>query len=393
MANIIPRNGRFSLQGTWEGKQRQVALKTDNLTTAKSRARVFETIAEAHGFEAAVINLEGGRFLRKGEDPTLEEMGALYREFVASSDSPPREITIKANLRNLKRVLDASKETTISRINAEKVRKELLPNNATPSQRRTYTSIIRSVKGIFKKRALAYYHGKGIKLSDPFESVDLVAPKVTAYTPLSSDVRMDIWNNADKELSAPLVCMVLLALGAGMRRAEIQACRDSWFSVQKDIVYISIQEEEGFSPKSGEKRVVPISLELWERLKTMRGEKPQKFFVKREGETLWVEFGKVSKWLHKKGVNDSKPLHALRKEAGSLMAKNGGILEASRFLGHADTVITSKHYVGVENMAPVQINDNAPLSPLEAVAAEYGLDPELVKTTLQKLAKKARKPS
>jgi len=393
MAKIKQKGKRFYILGTFDGKQREIALATDSKSTATSRFNRFELTRANDGFQAALEELQGKKILKRGEDPTYEQMAKLYRDYVSQSDTAPREITIAAHLRNLKRCIEATPEKTVSRIKPDKVRKELLPENPTPSQFRSYASIIRSVKGIFKRDALAYYHSRGIKVNNPFDGIKLKSPQVVAYSPLPSETRLKIWNDAQKELSADHAMIVLLALGGGLRRAEIQACRDHWFSVQADLVYLSIQEEKGFIPKSGEKRVVPITSEMWGILKKLRGDKERKFFIGRDGETLGTDFRAVSKWLRDKGVKSKKPLHSMRAEAGSLIAKQGGILEASRFLGHSTIVVTAKHYAGIEKLSPVLITDNPAIDPLAALAAQYGVSVDDLKKNLGKLAKKAAKPS
>ena len=52
----------------------------------------------------------------------------------------------------------------------------------------------------------------------------------------------------------------------------------------------------------------------------------------------------LMKWLHANGIGDRKPVHALRKSIGALMAKKHGIHAAQRLLRHTTPAITSKYY-------------------------------------------------
>lgn len=52
----------------------------------------------------------------------------------------------------------------------------------------------------------------------------------------------------------------------------------------------------------------------------------------------------LRKWLRSKGEADAKPIHALRKSIGSLMANKFGIHAAQRLLRHTSPTITSKFY-------------------------------------------------
>lgn len=55
----------------------------------------------------------------------------------------------------------------------------------------------------------------------------------------------------------------------------------------------------------------------------------------------WSE---LTTWLRKMGLNDAKPVHALRKSMGALMADKHGIHHAQRHLRHTSPTITSKYY-------------------------------------------------
>jgi hypothetical protein len=55
-------------------------------------------------------------------------------------------------------------------------------------------------------------------------------------------------------------------------------------------------------------------------------------------------------WLRRKGIISLKPLHALRKEFGSLINQRYGILAASEQLRHGGIAVTARHYL--ENRQP-----------------------------------------
>ncbi len=56
-------------------------------------------------------------------------------------------------------------------------------------------------------------------------------------------------------------------------------------------------------------------------------------------------FQRLTAWLRENGLDDQRPMHALRKEAGSIVCQNSGLFAASRFLRHADIHITAQHFV------------------------------------------------
>jgi len=56
-------------------------------------------------------------------------------------------------------------------------------------------------------------------------------------------------------------------------------------------------------------------------------------------------FSRLAAWLRKHGVCSPKPLHILRKEYGSVLAREHGILVASSALRHSSISLTREHYV------------------------------------------------
>jgi integrase len=75
----------------------------------------------------------------------------------------------------------------------------------------------------------------------------------------------------------------------------------------------------------------------------------------------------LCKWLREEGVNSPNPIHALRKEFGSLVNQLHGIHAASSALRHADIAITSKHYVAKKSRTAVGLG--VLIAPAEKVVA------------------------
>jgi integrase len=310
----------------------------------------------------------------------------LYKEFLAKSDNGQvRPDTLRIYKNRFKRCMEACGKT-VSKLDAVKIRKALLPENPTPSNQRTYASIIRCARSIFNKDALKFYKSKGFNLSDPFVDVAFKNPKAPQYSPLPKNVIESIWNDCEQDLAGQDAIIVLLALGMGMRQSEIRAARMSWLSVQAELVSVSIQHEEDYTPKSDEKRVLPMSLDLYNKIVKLREESSSEYIVPRRNATdgkLKKRMAKVAKWLRDKGVNDTNPIHNLRKAAGSIIAKNEGIIQASRFLGHSNISITAAVYVGVELNTPVAVIETLS-DPIEIFAKSQGVSLEALKEFLAK---------
>jgi hypothetical protein len=64
-------------------------------------------------------------------------------------------------------------------------------------------------------------------------------------------------------------------------------------------------------------------------------------------------FNRLASWLRAHGVSNAKPLHTLRKEYGSALARTLGILAASHGLRHASIGLTHQHYVDSRSTATV----------------------------------------
>lgn len=376
---IVHRKGSYYLRRTFEGKQREVALGK-NLKTAESRAIRFIGTADHSGFDTAFKELKGKPVAKAGSDPSFDAMKILYTDFCIQSGNPPRPQTIAHNLARLHCLMNRGGFKTIGKIDAAALRTKWFDGiTPTPSQLRTFASAINDAASIFKKSALEYYESRKIHLQNPFKRLELARPKVSPYVPISAAVRESIWNDCTTELSPTNAMIVLMALGIGMRRSEIEAAIPSWFSRQSDKVMVHIQEQDGFKPKNGESGVVPVSIELHETLVRLRGKSDSKFFVPCGSEEagvgrIWESVRIVNKWLKGKGLTDRKPLHALRKECGSIVARSQGILEASKVLRNTPQVC-AVHYAGIAEMKTVDIAGSfaPPANPLEEVAKKFGI--------------------
>ena len=69
-------------------------------------------------------------------------------------------------------------------------------------------------------------------------------------------------------------------------------------------------------------------------------------------------------WLGTKGVNETMPIHVLRKLAGSLVFQAHGIEQARGFLGHGDVSTTSRSYIAKTKRVVVSI-----MEPSDEIAA------------------------
>lgn len=384
---LIEKNNAYYLRKTFQGKQREVSFGK-NQKIANQRVKRFLDTAESSGYEAAMQELRGKPFLKAGINPTFEQMSLLYKDYCQQAAKAPRPNTISHNLSRLGCIMTRGDFKTVNHIEKGQLRKKWFGDKIpSDSENRTYTSAVKAAASVFKASALAYYETRKIPLRNPFGGMDLHNPKVRQYVPISSELRERIWNDCQTELAPHDAMIALMALGIGMRRSEIEAAVPSWFSVQDESVIVHIKEEKHFTPKSGEDGSVPISKDLYETLLRLRGRTDSKFFVptknskKTSTGRIWERVSVANQWLKKKGLDDRKPLHALRKECGSLIAKSQGILEASKILRNT-VAVASIHYAGIAEISVVDIGatmNKAKIDPLAEAAKILNVSVEVLR--------------
>ncbi|MGH7866387.1 MAG: tyrosine-type recombinase/integrase, partial [Candidatus Dormibacteraceae bacterium] len=151
--------------------------------------------------------------------------------------------------------------------------------------------------------------------------------------------------------------ILLLALGAGLRRDEIDKLQ--WKQVQWDRNSIRVETTEHGSTKSSESEAdVDVDPGLLEILKShipkpgqgspfviRSSVKPRPQSVRNHHYRCNRHFKELVEWLHGKGITARNALHALRKEFGSLICAQAGIFEASAALRHSSINLTREYYI------------------------------------------------
>jgi integrase len=382
---IIKRGNRFILQKTFNGKQRQHTLGTD-AKAAVTRCNRFLHTVETDSYEKALEELAGKKILKKGDDPNIEQIESLYTDFCNQSSKPPRANTIKHNVARLKCIMNRAGVKTIGKIDKNTLFKGWYTGEAaTPAEKRTFASAIKAAQSIFKKSALAYYASRNVTLYNPFEGIELIAPKVSQFIPPPAETLELILGTVEKELRPHDAMIVLLAF-CGLRRSEIEAVVPENFSKQTENVLLNIEETGKFQPKAGQSGFVPITLEMHERLLRLRGNSNSPFFVpgksaKQGTGRLWERIRIVNKWLQGKGLKN-KPLHTCRKITGSIVAKNQGILEAAKVLRNTPQVCMV-NYLGVASVQTVDVEGSLkPKDVFQEMADELGISVEELRKKL-----------
>jgi integrase len=189
----------------------------------------------------------------------------------------------------------------------------------------------------------------------PFAGVKVERVRVPRYR--SSFDMAALLESARTELATDrteLFKILLLASMVGLRRHEIDLL--PWTSFRWDEEVIRIQATEHFRPKSHESETdIPVDRELLAIFRGYHARRRSEFVIESDCEPdvnapyghyrCHREFVELISWLRSKGVVSRTPLHALRKEYGSLVNQHFGLVAASEALRHADIKTTFNHYV------------------------------------------------
>ncbi len=269
----------------------------------------------------------------------------------------------------------------------------------TRAARISSNSMIRQARSLFAPKVVKFL--KTLRLPEPlpFAGVEYFPRESMRYTSkidagiLMRQARAEL---ATKNPDAFLV--MLLALGAGLRRGEID--RLLWSQIDFAGGRIFIEESEHGALKSEDSRgAVDIDTSTVALLRGFKTAASGQFVIsaKRAGDgeesRTWGQryrcgtvFEKVNAWLRAHGVEGAKALHTLRKEAGAIVATRDGIFAASQFLRHADIAVTAAHYADKKTRTVIDMGGL--LNPETATPENIVALPEQTETEKPKARKK-----
>ncbi len=239
---------------------------------------------------------------------------------------------------------------------------------ARKSAERSAASYLRCARALF---ALEVATVLKVKLpANPFAGVKLKDPGPQRY---HSEVNPEwLLGCAERELRAKrpqLYLALFLCLWAGLRRKEADLL--TWKQVDFEAGQIHVRRTPYFEPKTEEsQREIDLAPAAIDVLRAFKAGSQSEFVLEGSDprpaatydfyrcDCTWRD---LNDWLHDKGVRQTKAIHALRKESGSLVASAFGIEAARQHLGHRDIRTTSAHYVDKKKRVEVRL-------PLESAA-------------------------
>jgi integrase len=223
----------------------------------------------------------------------------------------------------------------------------------------TANSFIRNARSLFAKRILKRVLMKCPNLALPtplpFEGVELLPERESDFFYIPEVDAKQLIEDAFKELSGNQLIIFILAIGAGLRRNEIDKL--PWAHVDLPTGTITVAPTK-YSRLKSDSSVGKIQLEsrFAEQLRKHAGEVTGEFVLpslvapridtSQRQYRCKKDFTALCAWLGTKGINHSTGrIHTLRKEFGSHLAERRGIFAASAGLRHSTIGVTRKYYV------------------------------------------------
>jgi integrase len=407
----------FSAYIQYRGKRHSFSLDTANKAkAAKKAADLFKEISEK-GLDAAIESRRPKK-PKIGSDPdSVATVGEWIEEARKFSEVKATTFTgyeralrqiaseIEGLEKNESRFGPKKGGSTIFREKANAISLEVLTPEAIQTWKLEYVSrakdpakkkaamtscnsLIRQASSLFAPKVLEFVKLKRPTLT-PFEKVKLFKGQSAKYVS-KIDPKLLVatakTNLAPK--STPAYLVFLLAIGAGLRRSEIDSLKWDQVDSKKGVIRVEVTEVADLKTKDslGEVEIdSDLAAELLD-YKTLA--KGKGFVVKgsgKVGKKTWGQHYRADdamnlliSWLRsyeqdgkKPLAKVRKPLHELRKELGALITQEHGIYAASRALRHSTVATTAAHYADKKARTTVGIGgwlnpDNSVATPSQS---------------------------
>lgn len=274
--------------------------------------------------------------------------------------------------------LDALTPVAIQQWRMSYVKKAKNPKQES-SAKTSCNSTIRQAKSLFAPKVVKFMKELRLPEPAPFAGVEFYERQNSRY---SSRIDIaDIGTAARTQLAKqdPQAFLAfLLAIGAGLRRGEIDSL--CWHQVDTKKCLIRVEVTESASLKTtdsvGEVDIDQDTATLLQGYRALAKAKDRDYVIVAEGRKkqsrgprTWGQhyranavFDALVTWLRNYEQDKQKPLakvrkpiHELRKELGALMAQQHGIYAASRALRHSNVATTAAHYADKKARTTVAI--------------------------------------
>lgn len=378
-------NDQYQCQIAFGGKQHRWPLKTTNKEKAAAKARdIYRSLMES-GFEAtrakfkpweveAELNriekvtvghyIDAARVVFSGKATTFLSYERKFRFLVAQlagMKADKSKFDPAEGHRRFRKNIEATLLETITPQRVEQWRLNYIRTaGRSPvkqqSARVTAASIIQNCRALFAKKILKQLRQTAIVLPSPlpFDGVERgKLPRARYRSKVNIEqIARDAYAEL-KEQQPELFKVFLLALGAGLRRGEIDALTWKQFNFRDGTLSIEVTEHGSLKTDSSAE-TLDLSPEVASYFQAQMQASNSAFVISSTADPQarsphWnryrgnAHFKALIDWLRSKGVTDRNPIHVLRKEFGSLINKQFGIFAASAALRHSNIAITRDH--------------------------------------------------
>ena len=243
------------------------------------------------------------------------------------------------------------------------------------SAKNSCNSLIRQARSLFVERIIRFLPLLRLPTPLPFHKVEFYERQNTKYFSKIDAPAIVLAANTELSAKNPEAFLAfLLAIGAGLRRAEIDTL--CWHQIDTKRGLIRMENTKVASLKTDDSRAeVAIDEKLASTLQGYRALKKAKdgdFVIKgdgAEGKKGWGQhyrantvFNSLIKWLRDYEQDKQhplkevrKPIHELRKELGALITSKHGIYAASHTLRHSTVATTAAYYADQKERTTVDI--------------------------------------
>lgn len=211
--------------------------------------------------------------------------------------------------------------------------------------KRKVKSVMADARSVFSMDAIREYESYGLNLpdlSDFLKGVLFRRVTKTLYRLPDAKVIHKIFDDAHELRKEPNAYRIyLLALGAGLRRADILNCRQDWISGgEHPCVFLGLTED--WQQKGKGESSTELCPWAFKELSNLMEEGERVLTGTMTDGQDAARY--LSKWLHSKGLVRKKPIHELRMLFGSWVANRRGLYAAQKVLRHKSPQVTNDHY-------------------------------------------------
>lgn len=381
MSRVERRSGgrNYSFRLVMNGRRTWFTLHTSAQKEAAARASEIYAFALANGVDSAIQKFGSHRLIHGPQKPADHlTIGELLESAEKVTTAKKRTFDVyRGKLRTIvagimgfesdsrkfgnqgreqwRKQIDSVPlaKITPKRINAWRAHYINNGDDLTRDQRkRTANGYLRNARNLFRVDLLEMMD-LNLPSPLPFDGVKVEPVRPTKY--VSSINAPALVVAANRELEGNQRLAVLLALCAGLRREEIDSLTWPQIQLLGNRPGIEIRQTPHFIPKSESScRFVDIDPGFAAFLRNAQAAAGGEFVIEgtspRPGARYahyraHKDYAAAVAWLRSKGIQGRAPLHALRKEWGSMVNAVHGLKEASVGLGHANIGITASTYV------------------------------------------------